>query len=309
SVKAGLQFPVGRIGRYLKERIQIVKLLLRCKKRDKKAVNRSGETAFDTAEKTGQPDIAALLQLHGVQSPRLIKPATPNPARKVQTVSDIQLDVYNELERTRKARELVRRSLKRLHKMQSEGLNNAMNSTTVVAVLIATVSIAGIFQVPGQYVDDSKSVPPGLPLGEARIVQNPAFVIFFISDSLSLFLSLSVVVVQTSVVVIASAKKKFMAVINRIMWLACVLVLVAYIALSFVVVGDERWLAIGVTIFGSLIMSGTLGTMFYLVFRHRIKAWWKRNILRSFMQSESEFDWFSDTETSEDEPNNVYVIL
>ncbi|MFQ6625224.1 hypothetical protein Gotur_005346 [Gossypium turneri] len=293
-----------------KGRIEIVKLLLRYKETDMKAVNRSGETAFDTAEKTGQPDIAALLQQHGVQSARLIKSATPNPARELkQTVSDIKHEVHNQLEHTRQTRKHVQGIVKRLHKMHSEGLNNAINSTTVVAVLIATVAFAGIFQVPGQYVDDAKNVPPGLSLGEARIGQNPAFVIFFIFDSISLFISLAVVVVQTSVVVIESkAKKQLMAVINKIMWLACVLVSVAYLALSFVVVGDERWLAIGVTIIGSVIMFATLGTMCYWVIRHRIKASSKRNIRRSSMESQSQSYPLSDTEILNNELNKMYAI-
>ncbi|PPS03083.1 hypothetical protein GOBAR_AA17581 [Gossypium barbadense] len=133
--------------------------------------------------------------------------------------------------------------------MHSEGLNNAINSTTVVDVLIARVAFAGIFQVPSQYVNRKENSPPGLSLGEARIGQNHCFIIFFIFDAISFFTSLVVVVVHTSVVVIQSKEKKqLMVVINKIMWLACMLVLVAYLALSFVVVGDERWLAIGVTI-------------------------------------------------------------
>ncbi|MCI47489.1 ankyrin repeat protein, partial [Trifolium medium] len=38
------------------------------------AVNRSGETAVDTAEKTGNQDIKTILLEHGVQSAKSIKP-------------------------------------------------------------------------------------------------------------------------------------------------------------------------------------------------------------------------------------------
>ncbi|MBA0669948.1 hypothetical protein Goklo_024894 [Gossypium klotzschianum] len=63
-----------------------------------------------------------------------------------------------------------------------------------------------------------------------------------------------------------------MVVINNIMWLACMLVSVAYLALSFIVVRDERWLAMGITIIGSIIMLATLRTMCSWVIRHQIKA-------------------------------------
>ncbi|OMO91363.1 hypothetical protein COLO4_18426 [Corchorus olitorius] len=203
-----------------KGRAQIVKLLLGYNHTDTKAVNRSGETAIDTAEKTGHPEVATILQQHGVQSARTIKPAAPNPARELkQTVSDIKHEVHNQLEHTRQTRKRVQGIAKRLNKMHAEGLNNAINSTTVVAVLIATVAFAAIFTVPGQYVDDPNNIPPGLSIGEANIAPKPAFIIFFIFDSIALFISLAVVVVQTSVVVIESkAKKQMMAIINKLMW-------------------------------------------------------------------------------------------
>ncbi|KAJ6378069.1 hypothetical protein OIU78_028324 [Salix suchowensis] len=54
--------------------------------------------------------------------------------------------------------------------MLAEGLNNAINSTTVVAVLIASVTFAAIYTVPGEYIDDPNEIPPGqYSLGEANV--------------------------------------------------------------------------------------------------------------------------------------------
>ncbi|MBA0790461.1 hypothetical protein Gohar_015110 [Gossypium harknessii] len=297
-----------------KGRAQIVKLLLGYKETDIKAVNRCGETAFDIAEKTGHLEIASMLQQHGVQSARAIKPAATNPARELkQTVSDIKHEVHDQLEHTLQTRKQVQGIAKRINKMHSEGLNNAINSTTVVAVLIATVAFAAIFTVPGQYVDDPNDIPPGNSLGEANIAPKPAFIIFFIFDSIALFISLAVVVVQTSVVVIDSkGKKQMMAIINKLMWLACVLVSVAFLALSFIVVGkDEKWLAIGVTIIGTSIMATTLGTMCYWVIRHRIEASNMRSIRRSSQASRSR-SWtmsvMSDSEILNNEFKKMYAI-
>ncbi|BBH04870.1 Ankyrin repeat family protein [Prunus dulcis] len=272
-----------------KGRAEIVKLLLEHSETDTKAVNKSAETALDTAEKTGNSDIKAFLQERGVQSAKEIKPQATNPARELkQTVSDIKHEVHHQLEHTRQTRRRVQGIAKRLHKMHTEGLNNAINSNTVVAVLIATVTFAAIYQIPGQYVDDPKDIPHGQSLGEANIAPKLAFMIFFIFDSIALFISLAVVVVQTSVVVIESkAKKQMMAIINKLMWLACVLVSVAFLALSFVVVGGQKWLAIGVTIIGTVIMAATLGTMCFWVVRHRIEAKNMRSIRRSSLGSRS----------------------
>ncbi|GAB2234080.1 hypothetical protein Droror1_Dr00003317 [Drosera rotundifolia] len=273
-----------------KGRGQIVIRLLAEKETDKAAVNRAGETAVDTAEKMHHPDVAAILQEHGVQRAKDINPQASSAARQLkQTVSEIKHEVHHQLEHTRQTRKRVQGIAKRLNKMHAEGLNNAINSTTVVAVLIATVAFAAIFTVPGQYVNDPENIPPGLSLGEAYIAPTASFLIFFIFDSIALFISLAVVVVQTSVVVVESkAKKKMMAIINKLMWLACVMISVSFLALSFVVVGEgERWLAVGVTIIGTTIMSTTLGTMCYWVVKHHVAAKNRRSIRKSSMNSRS----------------------
>ncbi|URE08503.1 Ankyrin repeat [Musa troglodytarum] len=265
-----------------KSRAQIVRRLLEFKELETKAINKSGETALDTAEKMGNSDVTGMLLEHGVQSARAIRPA-PNPARELkQTVSDIKHEVHSQLEHTRQTRRRVQGIAKRLNKLHEDGLNNAINSNTVVAVLIATVAFAAIFTVPGEYVE-AEDLAPGLTLGEANVAHQTPFMIFFVFDSVALFISLAVVVVQTSVVVIESkAKKQMMAIINKLMWIACVLISIAFLALCFIVVGrSQRWLAIGVTIMGTVILATTLATMLYWVIAHRIEAKKLRNIRRS----------------------------
>ncbi|GAA0172713.1 phosphatase modulator [Lithospermum erythrorhizon] len=299
-----------------KGRAQIVKLLLTQNETDTKVINRSHESALDTAEKMAQSDVTKILQEYGVQSAKTLKPQANNPARELkQTVSDIKHEVHDQLEHTRQTRRRVQGIAKRLNKMHIEGLNNAINSTTVVAVLIATVAFAAIFTVPGQYADDPENVPPGHSLGEANIASKPAFLIFFVFDSIALFISLAVVVVQTSVVVIESkAKKQMMAIINKLMWVACVMVSVAFLALSFVVVGkEERWMAIGVTIIGTTIMATTLGTMLYWVIMHRMESSKnKRNYLRKnsdgSMSKSIQYSVYSDAEVLENDFKKMYAI-
>ncbi|PIA52960.1 hypothetical protein AQUCO_01000665v1 [Aquilegia coerulea] len=271
-----------------KGRTQILRKLLDRSETNTKAVNRARETALDTAEIFSNSEAVMILRECGIQSAKTIKPETEGTTRELkQTVSDIKHNVHYQMEHTRQTRKKMQEIAKQLNKMHAEGLNNAINSTTVVAVLIATVAFAAIFTVPGQYADDPGKIPPGLSLGEANIAPQLPFMIFFIFDSIALFISLAVVVVQTSVVAIESAaKKQMMAVINKLMWLACVLVSVAYLALAFIVVGKHKiWLAIGITIIGTTIMATTLGIMCYWVIMHRIEASNQRNIRKSTMGS------------------------
>ncbi|KAF0904236.1 hypothetical protein E2562_033008 [Oryza meyeriana var. granulata] len=298
-----------------KARTPIIRRLLELPDTDLRAINRSRETALDTAEKMGNAEAAAVLAEHGVPSARAISPTGGggnNPASELkQQVSDIKHEVHSQLEQTRQTRVRMQGIAKRINKLHEEGLNNAINSTTVVAVLIATVAFAAIFTVPGEYVD-ADSLSPGQALGEANISHQTAFIIFFVFDSVALFISLAVVVVQTSVVVIErKAKKQMMAVINKLMWVACVLVSVAFLALSFVVVGrSERWLAVGVTIMGATILVTTIGTMLYWVIAHRIEAKRMRSIKRSSLRRSRSFSasGMSEAEWVDEEFKRMYAI-
>ena len=283
---------------------------------DTTAINRHGETALDTADRNGQSAIAAILREHGIQSAKFIRSPSSNRSRGLkQTVCVIKHEVHNQLEHTRQTRKQVRGMVKRLSKMHLEGLNNAISSTTVVAVLIATVAFAAIFQVPGLYpqLDDPKKLPGNLSTGEVLIGPRAEFIVFFISDSFALFLSLAVVIVQTSVVVVErKAKKKMMAIINKLMWLACVMVSVAFLALAYIVAGrNHRGLAVGVTGIGTVIMATTLGTMCYFVIVNRLRSSKLRSLRRSNTSSQSP-SWsvslMSDSDILNNEYNTVYAI-
>ena len=276
-----------------------------------------GETALDTAGKTGHPEIRVILQEHGCQSAKIIKPQEKNPGRELkQTVSDIKHEVHYHLEHTCQTTEHVQGIAKYVNKMHAEGLNNAINSTTVVGILIATVTFAAIFTVLGQYVDDPSEIPPGQSLGEANIAHlfsAPFIIFFFLFDSIALFISLAVVVVQTSVVVIENrVKKQLMSIINKLMWMACTLVSVAFLALSYIVDGEnEKRLAVGVTIIGATIMVTTLGTMCYWVVKHRIESSSMRSIRRSSLGSRSRsfsVSLMSDSEILNNEHKKLYAI-
>lgn len=250
------------------------------------AVNKAGETALDIAEKFGTPDVVTMLKEAGAtHSKDHGKP--PSVAKQLkQTVSDIKHDVESQLQQSRQTGFRVRKIAKKVKKLHISGLNNAINSLTVVAVLIATVAFAAIFTVPGQYVESKKK---GFTLGQANIANKAAFIVFFLFDSLALFISIAVVVVQTSVVVIEQkAKKQMVFIINKLMWAACLFISIAFISLTYVVVGTrEQWLAIYSTAVGGVIMLTTIGAMCYCVVRHRLEESRMRNIRKAETLSRS----------------------
>lgn len=269
-----------------KGRAQNVRSLLSVEGIDINATNKAGDTPLDIAEKIGIPELVSMLNKAGATNSK--DHAKPQSAAKQlkQTVSDIKHDVESQLLQTRQTGVRVQKIAKKLKKLHISGLNNAINSSTVVAVLIATVAFAAIFAVPGQYVEDKTE---GASVGQARIAQNSAFLVFFLFDSLALFISLAVVVVQTSVVVIEQkAKKQLVFVINKLMWLACLFISAAFISLAYVVVGRKsRWLAIYATVTGGAIMLATIGSMCYCVVLHRMEETKLRNARKTESRSRS----------------------
>ncbi|KFK31178.1 hypothetical protein AALP_AA6G079100 [Arabis alpina] len=269
-----------------KGRIKIVRCLVSFEGINLNPINKAGDTPLDIAEKIGNAELVSVLKEAGAATAKgLGKPQ--NPAKQLkQTVSDIKHEVKSQLQQSRQTGVRVQKIAKRLKKLHISGLNNAINSATVVAVLIATVAFAAIFTVPGQYEEDPLK---GALLGTAHIANKAPFLVFFVFDSLALFISLAVVVVQTSVVVIEQkAKKKLVFVINKLMWCACLFISIAFVSLSYIVVGkQEMWLAVCATVIGGTIMLTTIGAMCYCVVMHRMEESKLRSIRKERSKSQS----------------------
>ncbi|XP_009601846.1 ankyrin repeat-containing protein At5g02620-like [Nicotiana tomentosiformis] len=291
-----------------KGRAQMVQCLISGECIDLNGTNKAGETALDIAEKFGMPELVSILKVVGATHSKDHGKAPSNAKQLKQTVSDIRHDVQSQLQQSRQTGFKVRKIAKKVKKLHISGLNNAINNATVVAVLIATVAFAAIFTVPGQYVEQKTD---GFSLGEAHVAEKAAFIIFFLFDSMALFISIAVVVVQTSLVVIEPRAKKLLVFwINRLMWAACLFISVSFISLSYVVVGSkERWLAIYATAIGSIIMLTTIGSMCYCVVRHRLEESKMRSIRSTGTHSHSyAMSVVSDTELYAENYKRMYAV-
>ncbi|XVE69036.1 hypothetical protein DITRI_Ditri09bG0117400 [Diplodiscus trichospermus] len=281
-----------------KKRAEIVDVLLSLPDTNVNALTRDHKTALDIAE--GLPlseessAIKSCLSRYGALRANELN--QPRDELRL-TVTQIKKDVHTQLEQTKKTNKNVHNISKELRKLHREGINNATNSVTVVAVLFATVAFAAIFTVPGGDLDS----------GVAVVVSSSSFKIFFIFNAIALFTSLAVVVVQITLVRgETKAEKQVVEVINKLMWLASVCTSVAFMASSYIVVGRKhKWAAILVTVVGGLIMAGVLGTMtFYVVRSKRIRRKRGRNSRRSGSNS-----WHhSDFSNSEVEVDRIYAL-
>lgn len=262
--------------------VQIIQALLSYPGIHVNASNRAGETALGIAEKYFNEEIAGVLRQAGGSEtgtkeeieeigetqienvPRLLS-RTPN--KLMQAVSFLRQEVKLQLCRSRRTQLGVDKLKKKVAKMINNGLNKANNSNIVVATLIFSSAFAAIFQVPGQY---TSSGGDGYSLGQAYIANGPAFSIFLLSDCFALFVSLAVVVAQTSLIVVDQKAMEWMVfVINKLMWACCISITVAFVSLAYVVIRqDNWWLAWCTVIMAAGILISTLGIMCYCVISH-----------------------------------------
>ncbi|XP_074310268.1 ankyrin repeat-containing protein ITN1-like [Silene latifolia] len=245
-----------------KKRVEIVNELLLIPHTNVNALTRDRKTALDIAEALPLSEEIVeikdnLSQYGAMKASELNQPR--DELRK--TVTEIQKNVHSQLEQARRTNQNVNGIAKELKRLHREGINNATNSVTVVAVLFATVAFAAIFTVPGGDLNN----------GEAVIASTTAFKVFFIFNAVALFTSLSVVVVQITIVRgETKSARRVVEIINKLMWLASICTTVSFISSSYIVVGKRnRWAAIFVTVTGASTMAGVLGTMTYYVVKYK----------------------------------------
>ncbi|XP_019056373.1 PREDICTED: ankyrin repeat-containing protein ITN1-like [Tarenaya hassleriana] len=277
-----------------KKRAEIVELLLSLPDTNANALTRDRKTALDIAEGLPLSEESSYIKECLVRRGALRANELNQPRDELRsTVSQIKNDVHIQLEQTKRTNKNVHNISKELRKLHREGINNATNSVTVVAVLFATVAFAAIFTVPG---GDNNN-------GSAVVVRRASFKIFFIFNAIALFTSLAVVVVQITLVRgETKAEKRVVEVINKLMWLASMCTSVAFLASSYIVVGRKnKWAAELVTVVGGVIMAGVLGTMtYYVVKSKRTRSMRKR--VKSARRSSSNSFHHSDFSNSDVDP-------
>ncbi|KAK9274351.1 hypothetical protein L1049_019165 [Liquidambar formosana] len=226
---------------------------------DVNALNRKGRTALDVVEGDASNSgvlvvVPALLevgakrcdqlpptspQIHHIIEPassRLNSPNVPSSWPNKRPESPAEHHRHHHHHRRRREKQLEN---------QTEGLRNARNTITVVAVLIATITFAAGINPPGGFNQTN---------GLALMGRHTPFKVFMVCNIVALFLSLGIVIFLVSIIPFRrKSMMKLLGLTHKVMWVSTSFMASAYIAAIWTImphVRGTRWVLVALMAIG-----------------------------------------------------------
>lgn len=255
---------------------------------DVNALNRKGYTALDVIEtgagSSGQLVIVpalieagakrcdelppgSLLEIQRINGSRsrsrsrsdFIGSPIPRPKRAAETPTQ------NRHRRNRRRRE-------KQIEIQIEGLRNARNTITIVAVLIATVTFAGGINPPGGFNQMT---------GKSIMGRETSFKVFTVCNIVALFLSLGIVIFLLSIIPFQrKPMMKLLSIAHKVMWVSTSFMAAAYIAATWTILPSGKgsvWVLVAVVSIGGGCTVAIFVGLGVLLGRHLLRKWeWRR---------------------------------
>lgn len=133
--------------------------------------------------------------------------------------------------------------------LRMEYYKERSNTIVLVATLIATVTFAAGFTLPGGYFSD------GLHQGTATMIKQPAFYIFLICNTVAMYLSIIIVLIHIWAQNDTTSTLMFAIKMSLVMLaIALIGMAVAFMAGMYLVIVKLRWLSVLVLVLGSIFL-------------------------------------------------------
>lgn len=148
----------------------------------------------------------------------------------------------------KKTENFTNRRLKKREEMIIGKLEKAKDSHLVVAALVATVTFAAAFTLPGGYISDKDDAANGTPI----LSRSSAFKAFVISDTIAMALSISSVFIYFISVMLGYGPKYYWLIRTafRFIFLAMGAMVVAFVTGTYAVLAPFSGLAVATCVIG-----------------------------------------------------------
>ncbi|GLT85434.1 hypothetical protein SLE2022_036240 [Rubroshorea leprosula] len=248
---------------------------------DVNALNRKGYTALDVVETSGGSSgslmiFPALREAGAKRCDELLPGATPD----IQQIQDNSPKINSPISWPKRSVETPTQNHRRRHRrrrekqleIQNEGLRNARNTITVVAVLIATVTFAAGINPPGGFNQTT---------GKSIMGRETSFKVFTVCNIVALFLSLGIVIFLLSI--IPFRRKPMMillSVTHKVMWVSTSFMAAAYIAATWTILPGgwgSVWVLVAVVSIGGGCTLAIFVGLGVILARHLLRKWeWRK---------------------------------
>ncbi|XP_057959769.1 ankyrin repeat-containing protein At5g02620-like [Malania oleifera] len=253
------------------------------------ALNRKGYTALDVVESdasnSGALAIVPALQEAGAKRCDQLPPGSPEFRRLAELSPEgshaHMMDTLPSSWPKKKATESPTHHHRRLHRrrrekqleLQSEGLRNARNTITIVAVLIATVTFAAGINPPGGFDQNT---------GKAKMGRKASFKVFTITNIVALFLSLGIVIFLVSIIPFRrKSMTKLLGVTHKVMWVSTSFMASAYIAATWLIMPHGhgmKWVLVALVAIGGGCTLAIFVGLGMLLAKYYMRKWeWRKD--------------------------------